>query len=273
MAELLTEWLVLREAVDAASRSTTLTHAIADRFARDQPLRILDLCTGTGSNVRYLAEVLPETQYWLIVDRNQALLAEGARLLSLWSAFQWFQCHIEAREYDVGTFDHPEIFSGRELVTASALLDLVSEGWLRSLAARCRSIRAPVLFALTYDGRWECRPGEPEDDQMRELFNRHQRNNDKGFGRAAGPDAVDVAERCFAAEGYRVRRAPSDWRLTPEHRDLQRHLIHGWAEAAEEIEPTQSRMIRGWLGRRLAHVEAGESHITVGHHDLAAWLE
>ena len=31
-------------------------------------------------------------------------------------------------------------------------------------------------------------------------------------------------------------------------------------------------MIRDWLGRRLAHVEAGRSRVIVGHEDLAAWL-
>ena len=41
---------------------------------------------------------------------------------------------------------------------------------------------------------------------------------------------------------------------------------------ALELEPAQSVAIRGWLARRLTHVDAGRSHITVGHDDLAAWL-
>lgn len=272
MPELLTEWLVLREPVDAASRSRTLAIAVAELFPRDRPLRILDLGTGTGSNIRYLAEHLPETQHWLIVDRDEALLAEGARLLSLWSAFQWFQCHIEARELELGGFDHPEIFDGRQLVTASALLDLVSEGWLRSLAARCRAIGAPVLFALTYTGRFTCSPAEPEDEEVRALFNRHQKSSDTGFGTAAGPDAVDCAARAFAVEGYHVQREPSDWVLASDQVVLQRQLIEGWAEAAAEIAPDKAAMIRDWRTRRVAHVDAGRSDIVVGHEDLAAWL-
>ena len=31
-------------------------------------------------------------------------------------------------------------------------------------------------------------------------------------------------------------------------------------------------MVRAWLTRRLVHVEAGRSRVTVGHEDLAAWL-
>ena len=164
------------------------------------------------------------------------------------------------------------IFEGRHLVTASALLDLVSETWLRTLAAHCQAAGAAVLFALTYNGRSRCSPVEAEDDEaVRELMNRHQRSNDKGFGRAAGPDAVDAAERCFSERGYRVQRAPSDWVLPPEARELQRQLVEGWAEAAAAIAPERTPMIRAWLARRLAHIDAGRSRIIVCHEDLAAW--
>ena len=88
-----------------------------------------------------------------------------------------------------------------------------------------------------------------------------------------GPEASAVAARCFEAAGYAVERARSDWRLTPDARELQTQLIHGWADAAGEMTPHQLPMIRSWLARRLAHIDAGRSHITVGHDDLAGWLE
>ena len=101
------------------------------------------------------------------------------------------------------------MFDGRHLVTASALL-IWSRNVAGSLAHHCRAVRAAGLFALTYNGDSRCSPAEPEDDEVRELMNRHQRANDKGFGRAVGPDAVAVAERSFKAVGYRVARAASD---------------------------------------------------------------
>ncbi len=102
------------------------------------------------------------------------------------------------------------------------------------------------------------------------LVNQHQRT-DKGFGPAVGPDAADVAARCFADLGYRVQRAPSDWLLTPASGALQRQLIDGWAQAAAEMAPQQIRAIDAWRERRLAHVAAGWSAITVGHEDVAGW--
>jgi hypothetical protein len=284
----LSSWLALREPADVAARSVPLTRAIADMLPRDSPLCLLDLATGTGSNIRYLADRLSGQQTWLAVDHDAALLAELPARMSAWAAARAYgvavetaglvisgeglRCHVaERRCLDLGALADATIFSGRHLVTASALLDLVSETWLRALAVRCRASGAAALFALTYTGQSGCVPVEPEDDTIRHLMNRHQKR-DKGFGAAAGPDATDDAARSFAAAGYRVRRETSDWVLPPEARELQRRLIEGWAEAALEIAPERSAVIHDWLARRLAHVEAGRSQLTVGHEDLAAWL-
>jgi hypothetical protein len=266
-ADSLSTWLALREPADIASRSAALTQAIVARLPHARPLRILDLGSGTGSNVRYLSSRLPAPQDWLIVDRDPGLLAEVTG--------RSVACHIETLCRNLGAPDDsadPPLFAGRHLVTASALLDLVSDQWLRALADRCRSTGAAALFTLNYNGRSQCAPGEAEDDAIRDLMNRHQRTSDKGFGPAAGPEAVDCAERWFVAAGYQVRREASDWILAPEQSPLQRQLIEGWAQAAEEIAPEQTRMIRDWLARRLTHVEAGRSRVVVGHEDLAAWI-
>jgi hypothetical protein len=163
------------------------------------------------------------------------------------------------------------MFSGRALVTASALLDLVSEAWLRALVARCREAGAAVLFALSYDGRIEFSPEDPADAEVRELVNRHQRT-DKGFGGALGPDASATAERVLVSLGYHhVTHERSDWVLGPGSRELQRQLMDGWARAATEIAPERLARIADWRDRRQTHVAAECSRLIVGHQDLAAW--
>ena len=262
MSESLADWLSLREAADAAARSSELLAAVAARLPVRTPLRIVDLGTGTGSNVRYLAPRLPRPQEWLVVDRDPELLHELTRRVDV---------PLTTRATNLGTLTG-DLFTDRDLVTASALLDLVSEPWLHALAGHCRRAGAAVLFALTYDGTSRCTPEEPEDEWVRALMNRHQRQNDKGFGRAAGPDGTDAAERAFRTAGYTTRRAKSDWVLPPSTAALQRPLIEGWAEAAVEMAPSDAARIREWLARRLGHLEGGRSHIVVGHEDLGAWL-
>ena len=288
MADSLSNWLALREPVDVAARSALLTREVVDAIGRHHPLSVVDLGAGTGSNVRYLAGRLPAPQRWLLVDRDPTLLADMRTRTSSWGTVhgynvrtdgdvlvirgQQLDCRVETRCLDLGGLSDPRIFSGRHLVTASALLDLVSEAWLDTLAWQCRERGAAVLFALTYNGRSRCSPAEPEDDTIRELMNKHQRTSDKGFGPAAGPEAIQCAARSFAAVGYQVRREASDWALPPAMRELQRQLIEGWAEAALEIASDQAGMVASWLSRRLAHVEARRSRVIVGHEDLAAWL-
>ena len=285
MDNALSGWLQLREPADAVARSERLTRMIGDALAGSEPVRVLDLATGTGANLRYLAPHLPCLQRWLVVDRDPTLLALLPALTSSWGAARQYdvrthangcairgerlECHVEARQLDLGSLTDEEIFAGRHLVTASALLDLVSPRWLSELAARCHAAGAAVLFTITYNGWSCCSPSEPEDDVIRDLLNRHQ-NRDKGLGgAAAGPEAAGCAVRCFSEVGYRVRIEPSDWALGSAEHELQRRLIDGWAEAAAEMRGDPSRIAR-WRDRRIAHVDAGRSRIVVGHVDVAA---
>jgi SAM-dependent methyltransferase len=264
MAGFSVDWLTLREPADARARSTALVNMIGEHLRGADPLRILDLGTGTGANLRFLDGRLPGAR-WLAVDNDRELLSRAATSMDP-------DRRLETREADLATaFDSDAgLFADINLVTASALLDLVSEAWLLTLARRCRDARASVLFALTYNGDVQCTPIEPEDEIVRELVNIHQQT-DKGFGPALGPTAVETAARVFDDLGYEVWRAESDWELEPDTEELQTQLIEGWAKAAEAIAPDRATLLRDWKGRRLAHVAAGRSRLVVGHEDMAAW--
>ena len=260
MTQPLSTWLAMREAVDARSRSASLTQVLVEHLPGHRPLQALDLATGTGSNIRYLSPRLPDPHQWRAVDRDATLLAHVPP-------------NVDARCAELGSLNDPTLFAGQHLVTASALLDLVSTQWMTAIVARCREFGAAMLFALSYDGRSTCWPAESEDDLIRELLNTHQRNNDKGFGKADGPDAVAVAIALLDEAGYEVRHEPSDWDLLPDEDAMQRELILGWAQAAIEVDERQARVVRNWLARRLAHVDEGRSRIRVGHQDIAAWIK
>ena len=288
MGDTLAGWLELREPADAVARSAAVTRALVDALRGWDSIRVLDLGTGTGANVRYLVPHLPPRQQWLIADRDPALLTTAQVRLSSWAAARGLDlhrhprgrtiqgehltCDIEARALDLGSLDDVSLFAGRDVVTASALLDLTSEQWLRTLAGRCRAVGAAALFALSYNGWSTCSPAEAEDDLVRDLLNRHQRT-DKGLGgQAAGPEASALAVRCFSDAGYQVRAERSDWVLDSPENELQRRLVAGWAEAASELMPDAADTIAGWRRRRDGHIRGGSSRIVVGHVDMAAWL-
>ena len=259
------EWLALREAADHAARAERLVDIAVGALQGAPTVTVVDLAAGTGSNLRYLSSRLPFAQRWVLVDHDKTLLAQAARDEAL--------LHITADVVcaDLAQMDETLLTptDAPLLVTASALLDLTSPQWLGALASRCRATHAVALFALTYDGRIACEPDDPMDELIRALVNRHQQR-DKGFGPAAGPDATDVAAQAFERYGFTVHRAPSEWELGAESRDLQLQLVDGWARAATEASRRDADAIEAWHVRRIEAIDHGTSRIDVGHEDLVA---
>jgi hypothetical protein len=157
-----------------------------------------------------------------------------------------------------------------DLVTASALIDLVSGVWLERLVAGVAARRCALFLALTYDGSIELGPADPFDGRLVELVNRHQRR-DKGFGPALGPAASAVLVGLLSGLAGEIRRGASPWPLTASDVALQRALVSGWADAAAEVAPDEGPAIAGWRDRRLGWITEGRSSMRVGHEDLL-WL-
>ncbi|WP_462323148.1 class I SAM-dependent methyltransferase [Halochromatium sp.] len=335
MSEFSADWLQLREMADAraradklldllsqtgseftpearfepASRSSSQTESnagSASNPATSSALRrryteVIDLGSGTGANLRYLAPRLGPGQHWRCIDRDSALLSQLPERTASWARRAGYQvaigpanerlrlagpgwdCAVCTEQRDLTTALQPQAQrSGTPrpartalalptggLVTASALLDLVAEDWLASLIEHCDRARCALLFALSYDGRVRLTPARTGDRRIIELVNQHQRG-DKGFGAALGPTAAAMTERLLSARGYRFQSASSDWQLGPDQPQLQSALIAGWLEAATELAPQNGDALRDWQRARQSDIAAGRLEIQVGHQDLIA---
>ena len=265
-------WLALREPVDHRSRAEALLASLGDAWRARGWSRVLDLGSGTGSNLRYLTPRLPAGQEWVLVDQDP----DHLRTLGHAEA----PASVRSLTIVPGDLVHEGLAAipSADLVTASALLDLVSEGWLRRVVNACADVGRGAHFALSYDGeiRWSARgePGgrgeeDPDDAQVREAVNAHQTGN-KGLGPALGPAAGPVAERLFRTAGYWTRLLPSPWRLGAADAPLVYRLIDGWEAAATEVRPGKAGRIRAWAARRRATVANGRFTLIVGHRDLLA---
>ena len=235
-------------------------------------MRVVDLGSGAGANLRYLAPRLPAGQGWTLVDHDPRHVDHLRRLAALPGVETVTVLSRDLAADGLGVVD------GADLVTASALLDLVSEPWLAGLVRRCVDAAAGAYFALTWDGevRWmtESAGGwsvdrDPDDGLVWSAFNQHQRG-DKGFGPALGPTAAPVAARLFREAGYRTWLVASDWRLDAADGRLADRLVEGWAEAAAGLRPDTADRVGAWAARRRAGVARGSFRVTVGHRDLLA---
>ncbi len=254
------EWLALREPVDHRSRAGGLIPLLNSWWAVREGSHIVDLGSGTGSNLRYLAPLLRGEQNWSLVDHDAGLLAHAAPVDGVG--------RIERVRGDLAREGLAAV-ERADLVTASALLDLVSDAWLERLVSACVNARCAAFFALSYDGVTAWSDEDPEDALVLEAVNAHQRT-DKGLGEALGPDAAAAAEQRFRDAGYRVWALESPWRLDHEDPELATQLVDGWAGAAIEMLPDDAVRIRAWRERRQAAIVSGAFVLVVGHVDLLA---
>ena len=256
-------WLALREPLDLRARNAGVLDAVAAAFQGRRALSIVDLGSGTGATVRALGKRLSTSQSWKLVDNDPVLLAEA------FARARAEDVTIETRLFDLNGDAGPLFDEGADLVTASALLDLVSEPWLASFAAAVAARSLPVYVALTYDGRVALDPPDAADSRVIAAVNAHQRRN-KGFGPALGPRAAASAERIFRALGYTLVQGTSDWIAATAERAFQRELLAGWRQAAAETGDLPRETLEGWFGRRSEDVDAGRLNVSVGHVDLFA---
>lgn len=276
MGEIFDEtWLKLREPIDQRSRPAVALTLIKQAWQKHGWKRALDLGAGTGSNVRYLSPFLPVPQQWTLMDHDEQLLASGVMPETADSVTRVVRNLSSEISQQVDAVD-------AEFVTASALLDLVSESWLAEMVETCRLKRRGVYFSLIYDGsiQWHAAVNDPqladdpEDAAVRQAVNTHQRG-DKGFGPALGPMASLKAEAAFRAAGYQVWLLQSRWQLGPADSTVANMLVNGWESAAVEQAVSESRnadrdRFRTWAERRRETVAQGNFGLTVGHLDLIA---
>ena len=246
-----TEWLDLRERADAASRSGELVDELRRHLPAHGVLVIHDLACGTGAMGRWLAPLLPGRQHWVLHDHDAELLDVAAANCPA-PAADGAPVDVETRCSDVTRLGAGDL-AGAGVVTASALLDLLTAEELDGLIDVCLAAGCPVLMTLSVVGRVELDPADPLDAHVAAAFDAHQRRT-TDRGRLLGPDGFAAAVDAFRVGGSTVRVRQSPWRLG----------------AAWEQEPGLRADTDLAARRRLAAARAGRLTVRVGHADLLA---
>jgi hypothetical protein len=259
------EWLALREAADAAARADELVERLTRQLPATGPWVVHDLGCGTGAMARWLAPVLPGPQHWILHDLDADLL-DVAASEPPGPAADGGVVTLETRTSDISRL-LPGDLSGSTLVTASALLDILTEEELSALVTVSLGAGCLVLLTLSVVGRVELTPAEPLDRHIAVAFDAHQRRVTER-GRLLGPDAVAVAVKQAARLGAEVHVAPSPWRLGTSEAELAAEWFTGWVGAACEQEVELAATVAPYTHRRLAQAATGELRVTVDHADL-----
>jgi SAM-dependent methyltransferase len=261
-------WLALREPADAAARARELAEAARAHLPTGRPVTVHDLGCGTGSMARWLAGQLSGAQHWVMYDRDAELL-DVAVAAAPAAAADGAPVTCEARQRDVTRLEVDDL-ADASLITASALLDMLTAAELDRLVTACAQAGCPVLITLSVTGRVDLTPPDPFDHHVTEAFNGHQRRT-TGGGSLLGPDAVAAAADGFGRLGLDVVLRPSPWRLGPDQAALVAEWFTGWVGAACEHRPELGTAAVSYVRQRLAEATAGRLSVTVHHEDLLAW--
>ncbi len=259
------DWLELRERADATARSRDLVRRLRRRLPADGPLVVHDLACGGGSMGRWLAPLLAGPQRWVLHDHDTDLLARARSELP-GPAADGATVTVETRLSDITRLGREEL-GGADLITASALLDLLTEDELAALIEACAGAGCPVLFALSVTGRVQLLPADPLDTRVAGSFDAHQRRA-TSRGRLLGPDAVEAAVAGFRELGAETFVEPSPWRLGPAEAGLAAEWFAGWIGAACEQDEDLAANAGLYRRRRRREAETASLTVTVGHADL-----
>jgi hypothetical protein len=257
------QWLALREPYDLRARNPEVLDAVAAAFADQPAVAVVDLACGAGASLRAIGPRLPPQQNWRLVDNDLGLLARTAGLA------QPPRLAVELKAVDLARDLELALDGPLDLVTCSALFDLVSAPWLERLVVETAARALPVYAALSYDGRATLEPSDPFDAAMVAAVNRHQRR-DKGFGPALGPQAATLAVERFEAVGYSVVQGRSDWVFGPDDGAIQDAILAGWAMAARDLGDVPLDRIAAWFTHRRELIADRRARLKVGHIDVLA---
>jgi SAM-dependent methyltransferase len=225
------DWLSLRESVDHRSRNSLLQekvidylHQIAD--AKDGVIQIVDLGSGTGSNLRALAPLIHRNQQWTLIDYDPLLLNSARIKLCAWAdntisdvkkndsdeftqvkpitlIKNQYQITVHFFQNDLAKNLPAALSRPADLITAAAFFDLVAFDWLDQF---CKLLQSPLYTVLTYNGEEKWFPVERRDTEILKAFHSHQAR-DKGFGPAAGPQALSLLRQLLGASRYKLAQA------------------------------------------------------------------
>ncbi|CAM3805755.1 class I SAM-dependent methyltransferase [Polynucleobacter antarcticus] len=293
MTSFSSDWLALREAADHRARDSLLQAQVIrylDTIAATQtePLRLIDLGSGTGSNLRALAPYLPIAQHWTLVDHDPALLHAARIALIGWADEQMHTSESHNQKTFIALINPLAISKGHkqitveflctdlakniesvlalpaDIITAAAFFDLVAEDWLFRF---CNALSKPLYTVLSYNGIENWSPPLDSDPAILKAFHAHQQT-DKGFGVAAGPNAINIMQKLLSQRHFQTICASSPWVLNAQDRLLIESLAKGSAAAVLETDLVNSTVVNQWMDSRLQ-----ADNCIIGHTDFFAFKE
>ena len=137
------DWLAERYSFDVEARNNTIEQAAIDYLHTDQPVVIVDVGAGTGSNCLYFLDKLQQDQSWIFIEKDQSLAPALLNRLTEYASFHKYSWSLKDGVYEMLTpqkkvtfkiisdtffkIDQIVDLTSVDLIMANAVFDLLSK--------------------------------------------------------------------------------------------------------------------------------------------------
>ncbi len=260
------EWLDLREPADAAARSRDLVEHVRQQLPATGRLVIHDLACGSGSMGRWLAPLLPGRSSGSCTTATRTCWRSPPRTLRARPPAG--PPSSSRRGCSDITRLCPDDLAGATLITASALLDLMTGDELAGLVDLCAAVACPVLLTLSVDRTRRAGTGRSARLVRGRRIRRPPASHDGGRP-PARPGCRCGRRRALPPAGGRCRRSAQPLAARRRRRRSGGGVAHRMARCRLRAgRPTWPPGSDAYARRRLAQARAGQLAVTVDHADL-----
>ncbi len=280
------DWLAERYPFDVDARNKTIEQAALNHLKKDQPVVIVDVGAGTGSNCLYFLDKLQQDQSWIFIEKDQSLAPALINRLTEYASYHKYNWSLKNGVYEMLTplkkvtfkvisdtflkIDQIVDLASVDLVVANAVFDLLSKVQISTFLDQLTKHKIACLFTLHYTGM-KFIPEDPFDQNYIDLYDSHMMRS-QSFGQAMGKMAAAHLVQTFEAANYQLQKGDSSWNILQEDIKMHYYLLNFMETALSELSYTEELQsyFPKWLKRKKELIITRQQGLEVMHLDLFA---
>jgi len=280
------DWLAKRYPFDVEARNKTVEQKAIDYLKKDQPLVIVDLGAGTGSNCLYFLDKLKQDQSWIFIEKDPQLAPALIHRLEEYATFHKYKWSYINGVYEMLTpfkkvtfkvisdtffkIDQLVDLSKVDLVVANAVFDLLSKVQISQFLDQLTSNKIACLFTLHYTGM-RFKPEDPFDQAYIDLYDEHM-VRPQSFGQAMGKLAAAHVAQTLEDANYTLEKGESTWNIKEDDIKMHYYLLNFMDNALSELQYTDELQayFPKWFQRKKDLIITRKQSLEVKHIDLFA---
>ncbi len=280
------DWLAERYPFDVEARNKTIEQAAVDYLKTDEPVTIVDVGAGTGSNCLYFLDKLQQDQSWIFIEKDKALAPALINRLTEYASFHKYDWSLKDGVYEMLTpfkkvsfkiisdnfskIDQLVDLSEIDLVVANAVFDLLSKVQISQFLDQLTQNKVACLFTLHYTGM-RFVPEDPFDQAYIDLYDSHMMRQ-QSFGQALGKMAAAHLVQTFETANYNLQTGDSAWNILQDDIKMHYYLLNFMESALSELSYTEElkAYFPKWLKRKKELIITRQQGLEVMHLDLFA---